>query len=193
MRSPFTFTRVTALLAGLIAVLALLVAAPSAPAAPSTSAPVTAKAAANKIDCGESQSSSWCSYITKNIVDNKTIGYRDSITNNRRYAIEGRCEATTTKTSTYTLGASISTEIKAGIFGGVKAEINASVAKSMSTGYSTSATFRIPANSTVYCDRGIVNERLQGYTRLHYCGGGCHSTTKRWTFKAPERLRWWIY
>lgn len=155
--------------------------------------PTQANAAPNKIDCGQTNSSSWCSYVTQNIVDNKTIGYRDSITNNRNYGISGHCEASTSRTSTYTLGSTIGTEIKAGIFGGVKAEINASVEKSMTSGFVTSATFRIPANSTVYCDRGIVNERLKGYTKLHYCGGGCHTTTKYWTFQAPERLRWWIY
>ena len=177
-----TLNRIGALLGTAAVALVMLAAVP----APATAAP-------NKIDCGETQSSSWCSYITKNIVDSKTIGYRDSITNNRSYAIEGRCEANTSKSSTYTLGASLSSEIKAGIFGGVKAEINSSVAKSMTTGYVTSAAFRIPANSTVYCDRGIVNERLKGYTKLSYCGGGCSTTTKNWTFKAPARLRWWIY
>lgn len=155
--------------------------------------PTAAHAAPNKIDCGQNDNSSWCSYVTQNIQDSRTIGYRDSIQNQRRYAIEGSCEATSTKTSTYTLGTTLGTEIKAGIFGGVKAEINASVARSMSSGFATSAKFKIPANSTVYCDRGIVNERLKGYTKRHYCGGGCHTETKYWTFKAPARLRWWIY
>lgn len=176
-------SRATALLVGLVAALAIVVVAPSAPAS----------AAANKIDCGQNNNSSWCSYITRNIVDGKTIGYRDSITNNRGYAITGHCEASTSKTSTYSLGTTLGTEIKAGIFGGVKAEVNANIEKSMSSGYVTSANFRIPANSTVYCDRGIVNERLQGYTKLNYCGGGCGTKTTKWTFTAPERLRWWIY
>lgn len=155
--------------------------------------PPAAHAAPNKIDCGRNTNSSWCSYVTRNIADSRTIGYRDSISNNRGYAIQGSCEANTSKSSTYTLGTTVGTEVKAGIFGGVKAEINASVAKSMTTGYVTSATFKVPANSTVYCDRGIVNERLKGYTKLHYCGGGCNTVTKEWTFKAPARLRWWIY
>ncbi|WP_148614108.1 hypothetical protein [Nocardioides rubriscoriae] len=131
--------------------------------------------------------------MTRNLVNNKTIGYRDSITNNRSYAIHGSCEANTSKTSTYTLSTTLGTEIKAGIFGGVKAEVNAGVEKSMTTGYVTSASFKIPADETVYCDRGIVNERLEGYTKLSYCGGGCSTTTKKWSFQAPARLRWWIY
>lgn len=156
-------------------------------------APPTASAAPNKIDCGQTRSSSWCSYVTQNIVDSKTIGYRDSISNGRNYAIEGHCEASTQKTSSYSIGSTLGTEIKAGIFGGVKAEINSNIEKSMTSGYVTSATFKIPKNSTVYCDRGIVNERLKGYTKLHACGGGCSTTTKNWTFQAPARLRWWIY
>ncbi|MFS3128271.1 hypothetical protein ACLM5J_07675 [Nocardioides sp. Bht2] len=156
-------------------------------------APPMASAAPNKIDCGQTRSSSWCSYVTQNIEDSKTIGYRDSISNGRRYAISGHCEASTQKTSSYSIGSTLGTEIKAGIFGGVKAEINSNIEKSMTSGYVTSATFKIPANSTVYCDRGIVNERLKGYTKLHACGGGCSTTTKNWTFQAPARLRWWIY
>jgi hypothetical protein len=155
--------------------------------------PAEAQAALNKIDCGQTDNSSWCSYVTQNIENSRTIGYRDSIYNGRNYRISGHCEANTSKTSTYSLGSTLGTEIKAGIFGGVKAEINSNVAKSMTTGYVTSATFKIPAHSTVYCDRGIVNERLKGYTKLNYCGGGCSTEKKSWTFKAPARLRWWVY
>lgn len=164
-------------------VLAATILAPAAPA----------QAATRKLDCGRTNNSSWCSYMTANIEDSKTIGYRDSISNSRRYAIEGHCEASTQKTSSWSVGTTLGTEIKAGIFGGVKAEVNASVEKSMTSGFVTSSTFKIPARDTVYCDRGIVNERIQGYTKLSYCGGGCSTTRKNWTFMAPARLRWWIY
>ncbi|MBB6628895.1 hypothetical protein H5V45_16320 [Nocardioides sp. KIGAM211] len=155
--------------------------------------PGQADAAPRKLDCGSNDNSSWCSYMTQNLENSRVYGYRDSISNSRNYAITGTCEASTSKTFTYTVGSTLGTEIKAGIFGGVKAEINASVAKSTTTGYVTSAEFKVPAHDTVYCDRGTVNETIKGYTKLSYCGGGCGTKKKTWSFKAPTRARWWIY
>ena len=155
--------------------------------------PAQADAAPRKLSCGSSENSSWCSYMTENLENSRRYGYRDSISNSRNYAITGTCEASTSKTFTWTLGSTLGTEVKAGIFGGVKAEINASVSKSTTTGYVTSAAFKVPAHDTVYCDRGTVNETLKGFTRLSYCGGGCGTEKKWWTFRAPTRARWWIY
>lgn len=136
----------------------------------------------------------YCSYITKNIENRRLIGYRDSVWNGRKYAIRATCQASTSKTSRHSVGAKLSTEIKAGIFGGIQAEVNSSVEKSMTTGYVTSASFRVPARDTVYCDRGIVNELVKGRTRVtHFSASGSTSKTTYWTAKAPARARWWIY
>lgn len=155
--------------------------------------PSQANAAPRKLDCGSNQNSSWCSYMTANLENYRTYGYRDSISNGRNYAINGTCEASTSKTFSWSVGSTLGTEVKAGIFGGVKVEINASVSKSTTTGYVTSAQFKVPAHDTVYCDRGTVNETIKGFTKLNYCGAGCGTTKKYWKFKAPTRARWWIY
>lgn len=155
--------------------------------------PAEANAAPRKLNCGSNDNSSWCNYMTQNVENSRKYGYRDSISNSRNYAIKGKCEASTSKTFTWSVGSTLGAEIKAGIFGGVKAEINSSVSKSTTTGYVTSAEFKVPKHDTVYCDRGTVNETLKGFTRLSYCGGGCDTVKKWWTFKAPTRARWWIY
>ena len=176
-----TVSRSLGLISSTVVAATMLSVAPSAHAAP------------RLLDCFQTNNSRSCSYMTQNIVDNKTVGYRDSITNSRSYAIEGSCEASTQKTSSYSIGSSLGTEIKAGIFGGVKAEVNSNIEKSMSSGFATSAKFKIPSRDTVYCDRGIVNERIKGYTKTDYFGGGAGTIKKNWTFQAPARLRWWIY
>ncbi len=155
--------------------------------------PSQANAAPRKLSCGSNQNSSWCNYMTANLENYRSYGWRDSISNGRNYAIKGSCEAATSKTFSWSVGSTLGTEVKAGIFGGVKAEINASVSRSTTTGYVTSAEFKIPAHDTVYCDRGTVNETIKGFTRLSYCGGGCGTVKKYWKFKAPTRARWWIY
>lgn len=155
--------------------------------------PAQADAAPRKLNCGSNDNSSWCSYMTENLENSRSYGYRDSISNSRNYPITGKCEASTSKTFTWSVGSKLGTEIKAGIFGGVKVEINASVSRSTTTGYVTSAEFKVPKHDIVYCDRGTVNETIKGFTKLSYCGGGCHTTKKSWSFKAPTRARWWIY
>ena len=155
--------------------------------------PSTAEAAPRRLDCGSTDYTHWCSYMTSNTENYRTYGYRDSISNSRNYAIKGTCEASTSKTFSYSVGATLGSEIKAGIFGGVKAEINSSISKSTTTGYVTTAEFKVPANDTVYCDRGTVNETIKGFTKLSHCGGECSTDKKYWKFKAPTRARWWIY
>lgn len=80
--------------------------------------------------------------------------------------------------------------MKAGIFGGLETTLSADISKQMSTGYVTSATFKVPANDTVYCDRGIVNERVSMLRTRKWNGGG---DRKVYTAKAPSRARWWIF
>lgn len=155
--------------------------------------PAQADASPRKLSCGSNDNSQWCNYMTANLENYRSYGWRDSISNARNYAIEGSCEAQESKTFTYSVGSTLSTEIKAGIFGGVKAEINASIAKSTTTGYVTSATFKIPAHDTVYCDRGTVQETIKGFTKINYFSGGGGTIKKYWKFKAPTRARWWIY
>jgi hypothetical protein len=139
--------------------------------------PAEASAAPRKLSCGSNENSSWCNFMTQNVENSRKYGYRDSISNGRNYPIKGKCEASTSKTFSWSVGSTLGAEIKAGIFGGVKTEINS----------------KVPKKDTVYCDRGTVNETIKGFTRLSYCGGGCDTVKKRWTFKAPTRARWWIY
>ncbi len=142
-------------------------------------------------ECGKlPYARTYCSSITSNSANSRVIAYRDSIQNLTRTSISASCSADQSKTVRWGVGASLETTIKAGIFGGIKGEINASVGRETTTGYTASATFKVPRNETVHCDRGVVKEIVRGSTRIM---DGPHVTTQSWTASAPEAARWWIY
>ena len=150
-------------------------------------------ASANWSRCWNYTNSTECHTILERIETSRTYGFRDGISNSKGYAIYGACEATSSKTSNYSLGVSASTEVKAAIFGGIDVTVSADISKSIASGYVTSAKFKIPAHDTVYCDRGVRNERVRVVKKFSYCGGGCSTTRTYYVAKAPSRAMWWIY
>jgi len=145
------------------------------------------------LDCGRTESSRWCSYMTRNIENGKQANFRSSVRNTTGQRITGECDASQSTTSDWSVGGSVSGEIKAGIFGGVQTEVNGSISRSKTAAVGVRVSFPVPPRSTRYCDWGIVNERIKGFTRLSYCGGGCQTVRRSWSFKAPARTRWWVY
>lgn len=123
-----------------------------------------------------------------------TPGYQDGVHNRKNYAINATCTATSQTTQKFSVSSSVEAEA-GGIFLTIKASISASISKEMSTGFSTSADFKVPAHSYVYCDRGILNERVAGHTVTRVCEHQqqCTKTRRNWTAKAPSRRLWEIY
>jgi hypothetical protein len=153
----------------------------------------TESASADWSRCWSYTNSTECHTILERLETSRTYGFRDGISNSKGYTIYGHCEATSSKTSSYSLGVSATTTVKAAIFGGFDATVSADISKAISSGYVTSANFKIPAHDTVYCDRGVRNERVRVVRKLSYCGGGCSTTRTYYVAKAPSRAMWWIY
>lgn len=121
-------------------------------------------------------------------------GYQDGVNNRKGYPIQATCTATTQTKQSYSVSSSVEAEA-GGIFLTIKASISASISKEMTSGFSTSATFKVPPHSYVYCDRGILNERVAGHSVRTVCEHqqGCTKSRKSWEAKAPSRRLWKIF
>jgi hypothetical protein len=125
-----------------------------------------------------------------------TIGYKDSVRNGTGSSIEGNCTSSQSKTVTRSISSSV--EAEAGfIFGKASVKVEGSFQKSVSSGYSTSATFKVPARTTRYCDRGVVSYKVTGHFLRMYCSikhGTCHVYgDKNFSGRAPTRAQWDIH
>lgn len=127
------------------------------------------------------------------------VGYRDSVRNDLSSSITGACTASTSTTVTYTLSVSASAEASAWIFAKASASVSGGLARSTTSGYSTSATFKVPARSTVSCQRGVVTQNFRSLrsTKVQYLnskGKVIRVTTSSApvTGKAPATAQWRI-
>ncbi|KZM79599.1 hypothetical protein A0J59_08325 [Cellulosimicrobium sp. I38E] len=122
------------------------------------------------------------------------MAYRDSVINGTSATISATCEASTSKTYTHSVSASVEAKVKAGILGEMGVTAGYGFSASLSSGYSTSATFSVPARKTVKCDRGVYTEKMSGKTVYSYSGGGSGTIkTVSWSSTAPQRAAWSIY
>lgn len=156
--------------------------------------PLGAGASQAATKCSSSYSSKTCATTTSRAGSTFVAGYRDSVINQKSYAINGTCQASTSKTVGHSVSTSVTASVKGLIFASMDATLSANIDKSMSTGYVTSASFKVPARSTVKCDRGIYTEKANGYTtHSWYSAGKGGSTKSYWTSTAPSRAAWVIY
>jgi len=124
------------------------------------------------------------------------IGYRDSVRNRSSSNISATCTATTSTTVTYSLSVTVGVEAKAWIFAKISASVTGGVAKSMSTGYSTSATFTVKPGKVMKCDRGVVTQRASAVRTTTTTYKNSRPTTvnrTNFTVAAPSRGMWDIY
>ncbi len=143
---------------------------------------------------GPHASSRTCHTVDKRYNRVFAAGYRDGVNNRKNYAISASCTASSQTTQRYSLSSSIEGEAS-GIFVTIRASISAEISKEMSSGYSTSTQFKVPRHSYVYCDRGILNERVAGHTVAKVCEhqGMCETRRNNWTARAHSRALWRIY
>lgn len=156
--------------------------------------PLGAGAGQAATKCATGYSSKTCATTTSRAGSTFVVGYRDSIINGKSYAINGTCQASVSKTVSHSVSTSVTASVKGLIFASMDATLSANIDKSMTTGYVTSAAFKVPAKSTVKCDRGIYTEKANGYTTLTWYSAGKGGSTKtNWSSTAPSRAAWHIY
>lgn len=117
------------------------------------------------------------------------VGYKDSITNTKNYAISGSCTATTSKTVKFSVSSSVSSSADL-VFATFDLTVSYNIEKSMSSGYSTSASFRIYPHDTVYCTRGVLKRYRAG--KIVYTRWGGAKDTVWFTTGAPSVRNWRI-
>lgn len=120
------------------------------------------------------------------------VGYRDSVYNGKSYTISGSCTSNTSVSVTHKVSTSVKAEVKAAIFASFEASFSFDISKSMTSGFSTSASFKVPPKSTVYCTRGVLNRRAYGHSTLSYYSGGAGTIKQTWTTGAPSVRQWRI-
>lgn len=106
------------------------------------------------------------------------VGYQDSIYNGLKNQISGSCVAEKSKTVTQSFSATVGVEGSAWIFAKASASVSGGIAKSMSSGYKTTTTFKVPARKTVTCTRGVVTKKfstLRTVTTRNYIYSGRNS------------------
>lgn len=131
-----------------------------------------------------------CSEVTSTKKSTFKIAYRDALINDTSRTISGTCKATVSRTTKHTVNASVSASVKAGIFAEMDATAGYALEKSLTTGYETSGTFKVPARSKVYCDRGTWVEKMEGYSVTQNLGPGGGKKRVNWISTAPERNAW---
>ncbi len=116
------------------------------------------------------------------------VDYRRSFFNEfRRQTVPFQCS--TSKTKTYTFGASVTGEVEAGvIFSKVKVSATASVSTSYTTQDSASATFRVRPRHWAHCERGTYIYDFAGQVKRVRCNAsGCRTTREDFKGHAPSR------
>ena len=108
------------------------------------------------------------------------VGYTDSVYNGLKSAASGSCVAERAKTVTRSLSASVGVEASAWIFAKASASVSGGLSNSMSTGYKTSVSFRVPAKKPVTCTRGVVTKSLTTARTV---------TSKRYLYDSRNRVR----
>jgi hypothetical protein len=116
------------------------------------------------------------------------VDYRRSFFNEfRRQTVPFQCS--TSKTKTYTFGASLTGEVEAGvIFSKVKVSATASVSTSYTTQDSASATFKVRPRRWAHCERGTYIYDFAGQVKRVRCNAsGCRTTRDDFKGHAPSR------
>lgn len=98
-------------------------------------------------------------------------------------------QCSTSKTKTYSFGASVTGEAEAGaIFAKVKVSATASVSTSYTTQDSASATFKVKPRRWAHCERGTYIYDFAGVVKRIRCNaGGCRNTREHFKGHAPSR------
>jgi len=129
-------------------------------------------------------------YITKNTKNTLSVADSTFVTNNKSYSLDFKF--TSKKSSTFTLGASlsISAEFKALWFSKISATITGSVEKSWTTDIGVEVSGKVLAHSTVYGKYGAKMERVYGYTATRY--SNCQVGNKQYMNVWAPRGEGWV-
>ncbi len=156
--------------------------------------PMTSSAQASSAEChtktkGDVQTTT-CVQVTKIYGRKFQVAYRDGLINHGKKTAELSCTASTSKTWTFKVSASVKAEAGA-IFAKVSGEVSGGVEHSSTTGYVTSAKEDVPAGQTLFCDRGVYTYKFKGkVTKVVCSNANCSTGTQYFSGTAPKRPVW---
>ena len=126
---------------------------------------------------------------TKNTMD---VAYATSVMNDTSRTVGYKFTAKKTKTTTWSVSASVTAEAKAAIFAKVEASLNGGITKSNQTEYGAEVTGKVPPKTRTYGDYGNWKENAKFKVAQRY--SNCtYSTWKYGTFSAPYREAWRVW
>lgn len=129
-----------------------------------------------------------CYQVTSTAKSTFTALYTDALINNLPWASTLACkvEAARSYSSSTTVGVAVT--VKAGLIADMNASVAATVVNSVTTVIGSTVNTSVPANRTVYCDRGAYTYR--GTVAKTRYPGNFVETPQYFTATAPEILSW---